>query len=145
MILELEGLPFPCEESFHNSSLSQLPCRYHPYAQSRHAPLDCKDDSVITPRQILKLSKVNLDEIRSHNSELSDGLLNNPFEHSQAFDAALKNVVAEIPNRPPAESAADVVCSRVPPYKSHNSLILDRCTIAPSSAVLANMPAIHEH
>lgn len=58
---------------------------------------------------MLTMSKVNLDEIRSHNKELSDGLLNNPFEHSQAFDAALKRVITAIPNRPPIESSDDVV------------------------------------
>lgn len=59
--------------------------------------------------QTLTVSKVNLDEIRSHNKELSDGLLNNPFEHSQAFDAALKRVITALPNRPPIESSDDVV------------------------------------
>ncbi|KAI4249568.1 MAG: hypothetical protein L6R42_008930, partial [Xanthoria sp. 1 TBL-2021] len=59
--------------------------------------------------QMLTVSKVNLDEIRSHNKELSDGLLNNPFEHSQAFDAALKRVITALPNRPPIESSDDVM------------------------------------
>lgn len=58
---------------------------------------------------MLTMSQVSLDEIRSHNKELSDGLLNNPFEHSQAFDAALKRVITAIPNRPPIESSDDVV------------------------------------
>lgn len=58
---------------------------------------------------MLTMSKVSLDEIRSHNKELSDGLLNNPFGHSQAFDAALKRVITAIPNRPPIESSDDVV------------------------------------
>lgn len=58
---------------------------------------------------MLTMSKVSLDEIRSHNRELSDGLLNHPFEHSQAFDAALKRVITAIPNRPPIESSDDVV------------------------------------
>ncbi|KAF2760535.1 MCM-domain-containing protein [Pseudovirgaria hyperparasitica] len=39
---------------------------------------------------------VSLDEIRTHNREISDGLLNSPFDWSQAFDQALKNVVATI-------------------------------------------------
>ncbi|KAL8983895.1 MAG: hypothetical protein Q9205_001980 [Flavoplaca limonia] len=66
-------------------------------------------DIILMLNRGMRRLTVNLDEIRSHNRELSDGLLNNPFEHSQAFDAALKNVVCEIPNRPPAESAADVM------------------------------------
>ncbi len=59
--------------------------------------------------QSLIKSKVNLDEIRSHNRELSDGLLNNPFDHSQAFDEALKRVISAIPNRPPIESSDKIV------------------------------------
>ena len=59
--------------------------------------------------QTLIKFKVNLDEIRSHNRELSDGLLNNPFDHSQAFDEALKRVISAIPNRPPIESSDKIV------------------------------------
>jgi DNA replication licensing factor MCM3 len=42
--------------------------------------------------------QVSLDEIRSHNRELSDGLLNEPFEYLQALDKALKDVVRTMPN-----------------------------------------------
>lgn len=52
---------------------------------------------------------VNLDEIRSHNRELADGLLNSPFDYSQVFDQALKNVVIALPNRPPKESSPDAM------------------------------------
>ncbi|KAL9595489.1 MAG: hypothetical protein Q9219_006418 [cf. Caloplaca sp. 3 TL-2023] len=52
---------------------------------------------------------VNLDEIRSHNRELADGLLKTPFEFSQAFDQALKNVVVALPNRPQKESSPDTM------------------------------------
>lgn len=98
--------------------------------------------------QMLTVSKVNLDEIRSHNKELSDGLLNNPFEHSQAFDAALKRVITALPNRPPIESSDDVVrlgLRLLNPVMSRTSLTSGRCITVPSSAALANMPAILEH
>ena len=59
--------------------------------------------------QKLIFFKVNLDEIRSHNRELADGLLHNPFDFSQAFDKALKEVIKALPNRPPIESSAEAV------------------------------------
>lgn len=43
---------------------------------------------------------VSIDEIRNHNRELSDGLLNTPFDFSLAFDTALQNVIKTLPNRP---------------------------------------------
>ncbi len=70
--------------------------------------------------------QVSLDEIRSHNRELADGyvghriascsatkkayrLLKSPFDFSQAFDQALKNIVVALPNRPAIESSDDAV------------------------------------
>ncbi|KAI4229091.1 MAG: hypothetical protein L6R36_001153 [Xanthoria steineri] len=66
-------------------------------------------DIILMLNRGLRRLTVSLDEIRSHNRELSDGLLNHPFEHSQAFDAALKRVITAIPNRPPIESSDDVM------------------------------------
>ncbi|KFX85986.1 hypothetical protein V490_09285 [Pseudogymnoascus sp. VKM F-3557] len=40
---------------------------------------------------------VSIDIVRDHNVELAEGLLNQPFDFSQAFDKALKNVVATMP------------------------------------------------
>ena len=42
--------------------------------------------------------QVSIDDIRSHNRELSDGLLNEPFDFLQALDRALKDVVRTMPN-----------------------------------------------
>jgi DNA replication licensing factor MCM3 len=52
---------------------------------------------------------VSIDEIRSHNRELADGLLNVPFDYSQAFDRALKNIVNTLGNRPAFETAEETV------------------------------------
>ena len=52
---------------------------------------------------------VSLDEIRTHNRQLADGLLQAPFDYSQAFDQALKNTIVALPNRPARESSEDVV------------------------------------
>ena len=52
---------------------------------------------------------VSLDEIRTHNRQLADGLLQTPFDFSQAFDQALKNTIVALPNRPAREASDDVV------------------------------------
>ena len=52
---------------------------------------------------------VSIDEIRSHSRELADGLLDAPFDYSQAFDRALKNIVKTLGNRPPYETAEDTM------------------------------------
>ncbi|WPG98147.1 Hypothetical protein R9X50_00093300 [Acrodontium crateriforme] len=52
---------------------------------------------------------VSIDEIRSHSQELADGLLNQPFEFSQAFDRALKDVVKTLGNRPAHETADETM------------------------------------
>ena len=40
--------------------------------------------------------QVSLDDIRNHNRELADGLLNDPFEYLAALDKALKDTIATI-------------------------------------------------
>ncbi|KAJ4989616.1 MCM2/3/5 family protein [Stagonosporopsis vannaccii] len=52
---------------------------------------------------------VSIDEIRAHNRELADGLLNQPFDFAEAFDRALKSVVEAFTDRPKYESGPDVV------------------------------------
>ncbi|TKA80861.1 hypothetical protein B0A55_02339 [Friedmanniomyces simplex] len=59
-------------------------------------------------RQLRRLT-VSIDEIRSHNRELADGLLNAPFDYSQAFDRALKDVVKTLGNRPAHETAEETM------------------------------------
>jgi DNA replication licensing factor MCM3 len=50
---------------------------------------------------------VSIDEVRSHNAELADGLLQQPFDFAQAFDQALKNIVATTPNATPEQTSED--------------------------------------
>ena len=69
---------------------------------------------------------VSIDEIRTHNREIADGygkklqgllkilipkprLLNTPFEYSQAFNQALKNVIQTLPNRTPEQLSEEAV------------------------------------
>ncbi|KAK2758188.1 MCM DNA helicase complex subunit [Arachnomyces sp. PD_36] len=65
-------------------------------------------DVVLMLNRGMRRLTVSLDEIRAHNRELADGLLNLPFDYSQAFDKALKEVVATLPNRPAKETDEDV-------------------------------------
>ena len=57
----------------------------------------------------LRRLTVSIDEIRSHSRELADGLLNSPFDYSQAFDRALKNIVNTLGNRPARETAEETM------------------------------------
>jgi DNA replication licensing factor MCM3 len=52
---------------------------------------------------------VSIDEIRSHNQELADGLLFQPFDFAHAFDEALKKIVATIPDATPQQTSDDSV------------------------------------
>jgi DNA replication licensing factor MCM3 len=52
---------------------------------------------------------VSIDEVRSHNAELAEGLLLHPFDFAQAFDTALKNIVAAIPNATPKQTSQDTM------------------------------------
>ncbi|CEL09087.1 Putative DNA replication licensing factor mcm3 [Aspergillus calidoustus] len=65
-------------------------------------------DIVLMLNRKLRRLTVSLDEIRAHNREMADGLLTSPFEWSQAFDRALKDVVKTLPSRPSSESADEV-------------------------------------
>jgi DNA replication licensing factor MCM3 len=40
---------------------------------------------------------------------MADGLLDQPFDYSQAFDRALKNIVKTLGNRPAFETAEETV------------------------------------
>ncbi|KAK7416150.1 MCM DNA helicase complex subunit [Neonectria magnoliae] len=79
--------------------------------------LDPRDPQVRSYRSdiILMLQKnerrltVNLDHVRSHNPDLAQGLLEQPFDYSLAFDQALKKTVETIPQARPDQTAKDTV------------------------------------
>ncbi|KAK7531208.1 DNA replication licensing factor mcm3 [Phyllosticta citricarpa] len=64
------------------------------------------DILVMVNRQQRRLT-VSLDEIRTHNREMADGLLNEPFDWAMAFDKALKNIVQTLPR--PSKDDEDVM------------------------------------
>lgn len=52
---------------------------------------------------------VSIDDIRSRNLQLAEGLFNQPFDFSQAFDRALKEVVQTLPNTTASQSSEDTM------------------------------------
>ncbi|RAR13391.1 dna replication licensing factor mcm3 [Stemphylium lycopersici] len=68
-----------------------------------------RPDILVMLNRGLRRLTVSIDEIRSHNRELADGLLNQPFEFVEAFDRALKDVVRTFTDRPKTETSEDVV------------------------------------
>ncbi|KAJ5629149.1 DNA replication licensing factor mcm3 [Penicillium herquei] len=69
--------------------------------------LDPTDIVVMLNRGLRRLT-VSIDEIRAHNRELAEGLLTSPFDYSEAFDRALKEVVKTLPGRPAKETSDEV-------------------------------------
>ncbi|KAH7385215.1 MCM2/3/5 family-domain-containing protein [Phaeosphaeria sp. MPI-PUGE-AT-0046c] len=68
-----------------------------------------RPDILVMLNRGLRRLTVSVDEIRAHNRELADGLLNQPFDFVEAFDRALKDVVRTFTDRPRSETADDVV------------------------------------
>jgi DNA replication licensing factor MCM3 len=66
-------------------------------------------DVVLMLNRGLRRLVVSIDDIRAHNRELADGLIFSPFDHVQAFDQALKDVVKTLPNRPHRETSDEAV------------------------------------
>ncbi|KAI0144292.1 MCM2/3/5 family-domain-containing protein [Xylariaceae sp. FL1272] len=52
---------------------------------------------------------VNLDHVRDHSSELAEGLLFDPFDFTLAFNQALKEIVATIPQARPDQTDRDML------------------------------------
>jgi hypothetical protein len=74
-------------------------------------------------------------------------LLTSPFEYSEAFDRALKEVVKTLPGRPAKETADEVVCVR--DIKAGFFWLLtglsNRTTTAHTLVLLENFLATHAH
>ena len=52
---------------------------------------------------------VSIDEIRAHNAELAEGLLNHPFDYAGAFDQALHGVVESLRESTPKQTSEDTM------------------------------------
>ncbi|KAF2456151.1 MCM2/3/5 family-domain-containing protein [Lineolata rhizophorae] len=57
----------------------------------------------------LRRLTVSLDEIREHDRDMAEGLLNDPFEFSLAFDFALKKIVETVVSQTARETSEDDV------------------------------------
>jgi DNA replication licensing factor MCM3 len=68
-----------------------------------------RSDIILMLQKYQRRLVVSIDEVRSHNSELAEGLLQHPFDFAQAFDAALKNIVKTIPNATPEQTSEDTM------------------------------------
>lgn len=51
---------------------------------------------------------VSIDDVRNHKAELAEGLLTKPFDYTEAFNTALKNVVKTLPNATKEQTDEDV-------------------------------------
>jgi DNA replication licensing factor MCM3 len=52
---------------------------------------------------------VSIDDVRTHNVELAEGLLQQPFDFAQAFDKALHQVIESLPNTTPKQTSEDTM------------------------------------
>lgn len=66
-------------------------------------------DVILMLNRGLRRLTISIDDIRERNMELSNGLLQAPFDFSMAFNRALKEVIVALPNRPAREAADDVM------------------------------------
>lgn len=66
---------------------------------------------------------VNLDEIRNHNRELAEGLLNSPFEYLPALDRALKEVALTQRDRSRHNVTDETVCASLWSFDLYRRLI----------------------
>ncbi|TVY83756.1 DNA replication licensing factor mcm3 [Lachnellula suecica] len=84
-------------------------------AQEFLDPLDPGAARTYRSEIILMLQKyqrrlvVSIDEIRAHNVELAEGLLQQPFEFAQAFDKALHEVINALPNTTSKQTSEDTM------------------------------------
>lgn len=52
---------------------------------------------------------VSIDDVRNHKAELAEGLLTKPFDYTEAFNTALKNVVRTLPNATKEQTDEDTM------------------------------------
>jgi DNA replication licensing factor MCM3 len=52
---------------------------------------------------------VSIDDVRAHNAELAEGLLQQPFDFALAFDRALHEVVSSLPNTTQKQTSEDTM------------------------------------
>ncbi|KJZ78125.1 DNA replication licensing factor mcm3 [Hirsutella minnesotensis 3608] len=68
-----------------------------------------RSDIILMLQKNQRRLTVNLDYARDHNSELAQGILEQPFDWSLAFNHALKKIVETIPQARPDQTARDTI------------------------------------
>ncbi|KAH6666327.1 MCM2/3/5 family-domain-containing protein [Halenospora varia] len=75
----------------------------------RHAPRSYRSEIILMLQKFQRRLVVSIDDVRAHNVELAEGLLQQPFDFAQAFDKALHEVVKALPNSTAKQSADDTM------------------------------------
>jgi DNA replication licensing factor MCM3 len=68
-----------------------------------------RSDIILMLQKFQRRLVVSIDEIRAHNAELAEGLLNQPFDYVPAFDQALHGVVESLREATPEQTSEDTV------------------------------------
>ncbi|PSS25845.1 hypothetical protein M430DRAFT_96270 [Amorphotheca resinae ATCC 22711] len=68
-----------------------------------------RSDIILMLQKFQRRLVVSIDEVRAHNAELAEGLLQQPFDYAQAFDRALHEVIQTLPNTTPKQTSEDVM------------------------------------
>lgn len=68
-----------------------------------------RSDIILMLQKFQRRLIVSIDEVRARNPKLAEGLLSEPFDHAQAFDRALKEVVKTLPNTTTKQTNDDVM------------------------------------
>ncbi|KAK7927679.1 DNA replication licensing factor mcm3 [Apiospora marii] len=68
-----------------------------------------RSDIITMLQKNLRRLVVDIDLVRDHNPEMAEGLLNDPFDYTLAFNHALKEIVKTLPQARPDQTDADVL------------------------------------
>lgn len=68
-----------------------------------------RSDIILMIQKNQRRLTVNINHVRDHNPELADGILQQPFDYTLAFNHALKQIVESLPQSRPDQRAQDTV------------------------------------
>ncbi|KAH8597157.1 putative DNA replication licensing factor mcm3 [Bisporella sp. PMI_857] len=68
-----------------------------------------RSDIILMLQKFQRRLVVSIDEVRAHNAELAEGLLQQPFDFAQAFDRALHEIVKTLPKATAKEQSEDTM------------------------------------
>ena len=90
-----------------NSLLQDAKADFH--LVDPNAPRSYRSDIILMLQKFQRRLVVSVDEMRTHNPELAEGLLQHPFDYSQAFDKALHKIVESLPNTSGKQTSEDTM------------------------------------